>query len=99
MLSNVKVPIPEKNVYYITRGKNNVCYVYYILKAYGNKKGQPTSDAVIIGKKDSRTKLLIPNDNYFDIFDCEVIINCRGLKKWQVYLNYKKNMILYIKNI
>jgi len=80
MLSNVKVPMPEKSVYFITRGKNNVCYVYYILRAYRNDKGRPTSDAVIIGKRDSETGMLIPNDNYFEIYDCEIIINVKGLK-------------------
>lgn len=81
MLSNVKVPMPDKNIYFITRGKNNTCYVYYILKAYRNSKGQPTSNAIIIGKKDQRTDLLIPNDNYFDIFDCEVVIKFKGIKR------------------
>ena len=79
MLSKIKVPMPLKNIYCIKRGKNNICYVYYILKTYRNNKGQPTNDAILIGKKDEETALLIPNDNYFDRFNCTIkVFNKEG---------------------
>jgi len=81
MLKNVKVPMPTKKVYFITRGKQNVCYVYYILRAYRNSKGQPTSEALLIGKKDEDSGKLIPNDNYFTIFDCKITVEYKGLIK------------------
>lgn len=80
MLKIIKVNMPKRKIYTIIRGKNNTCYVYYTLRAYRNKKGQPTSDSILIGKKDKETGMLIPNDNYFDLFDCDIIINVRGLK-------------------
>jgi len=43
-------------------------YVYYIGKGYRNEKNQPTSPQTIIGKYDTETDMLIPNDNYFRIY-------------------------------
>jgi hypothetical protein len=43
--------------------------MYTILKELTEtKKGKPTSDEVSIGKLDKKSKKLIPNDNYFEIF-------------------------------
>jgi hypothetical protein len=59
--------MPEKKI--ITRTtKNGTQYIYYTLRAYRNKKGQPTSDTISIGKKDPKTGQLIPNRNYYDLF-------------------------------
>lgn len=70
--------MPDKKVYCVK--KKNVTYVYYILKAYRNKKGQPTCDSVLIGKKEENNNMLIPNMNYFNYFDCEIIVNYKGVK-------------------
>lgn len=78
MLDLIKVPMPDKKVY--CSKKNNIIYVYYILKAYRNKKNQPTCDSILIGKKDIETGMLIPNSNYFNYFDCEIIVNVKGVK-------------------
>jgi hypothetical protein len=80
MLDIVKIKMPEKNVYTVKRGINKIPYVYYVLKTYRNDKGQPTNDSVLIGKKDNETGLLIPNDKFFTIFDCDITINVKGLK-------------------
>lgn len=61
------VELPEKRISY-KKGPNGTKYVYYTLRSYRNKKGQPTSDEKSIGKLDPETGMLIPNKNYFDIF-------------------------------
>lgn len=81
MLNIIKVEMPKDRVYIIKRNKSQTPYVYYVLKTYRNKKGQPTNDNILIGKKDEETGMLIPNDNYFTVFDCEIIINVKGVKK------------------
>jgi len=58
--------MPEKKVTFKT--VNNVMYVYYTLRAYRNSAGNPTSDEVSIGKKDTATGMLIPNQKYFELF-------------------------------
>ena len=82
MLKIIKVPMPDKKVYISKTNKQGINYVYYTLRAFRNAKGNPTSEAIIIGKKDLNTGMLIPNDNYFDIFDCEITVNVKGVKKW-----------------
>jgi transposase len=69
-LKNKPVPMPEKKVTFKT-ASNGTKYVYYTLRAYRNRKGQPTSDEVAIGKKDGATGKLIPNRRYFEIFQGE----------------------------
>lgn len=57
------VPMPKNNVSCKKSG-----YVYHIGKGYRNDKGQPTSPQTIIGKYDTQSGMLIPNDNYFRIY-------------------------------
>jgi hypothetical protein len=68
MLKNKPVPMPEKRIV-LKKVKNETEYVYYTLRAYRNKQGEPTSDEISIGKKDKDTGMLIPNRNYYDIFE------------------------------
>jgi transposase len=63
---DIKESMPAKKITY--KKKNQHVYVYYTIKAYRNKQGKPTSDEISIGKLDKKTKKLIPNDNYFEIF-------------------------------
>ena len=63
---DIKENMPKSKVH--IKRKNMHEYVYYTTKAYRNKKGKPTSDEVSIGKFDRKSKKLIPNDNYFEIF-------------------------------
>ena len=63
----VLVPIPEKKVIF-RKAPNGTIYVYFTIKAYRNKHGKPTSEVVIIGKKDPASGQLIPNTRYYEIF-------------------------------
>ena len=80
MLKCIKVEMPKEKITIVNWGKNNIKYVYYILKSYRNEKGQPTGKTISIGKYDEDSGMLIPNDNFFDIFDCEINIKVNGLK-------------------
>ena len=81
MLKCIKVDLPENKITITKSGENGIKYVYYILKSYRNKKGQPTGKTISIGKYDEKENKLIPNDNFFDIFDCEITVKVKGLKE------------------
>ena len=68
VLNSTPVPIPGKKITYKT-APNGTVYVYYTLRAYRNKHGNPTSDEIAIGKKDPSTGMLIPNRKYFELFE------------------------------
>lgn len=78
-MNKLLVDMPEKKIYKQKRYGDKV-YVYYTLRAYRNDKGKPTSDAVMIGMEDKETGMLIPNQNFFDIYDCEINIKVKGEK-------------------
>ena len=80
MLDIIKVDVPKEKTFIAKSGKNQIKYVYYILKSYRNEKGQPTGKTISIGKYDEEENKLIPNDNFFEIFDCEITIKVNGLK-------------------
>ena len=80
MLDIIKVDVPKDKTFIAKSGKNQIKYVYYILKSYRNEKGQPTGKTISIGKYDEKENKLIPNDNFFEIFDCEITIKVTGLK-------------------
>lgn len=79
-MNKLLVEMPKKKIYKAKKSNGSI-HVYFITKAYRNKNGKPTSDSVMIGSQDTETGMLIPNQNFFKIFDCEVIINVKGLKK------------------
>ena len=81
MINCIKVDLPKNKIIIAKSGKNNIKYVYYILKSYRNEKGQPTGKTISIGKYDEEENKLIPNDNFFEIFDCEIQVKIKGLKK------------------
>ena len=81
MLKCIKVDLPENKIVIAKSGKSNIKYVYYILKSYRNKKGQPTGKTISIGKYDEEENKLIPNDNFFEIFDCKIQVKIKGLKE------------------
>lgn len=64
--SKIKVPMPISGV--ITRNSGKYKYVYKVLKTYRNEKGQPTNDRICIGKLDSLSGMLIPNEKYYDYY-------------------------------
>jgi len=59
--------MPEKRITY-KKAPNGTVYAYHTVRAYRNKRGQPTSEVVAIGKKDTVTGKLIPNSRYFEIY-------------------------------
>ena len=66
-LKYASVPMPDKRITY-KKAANGAVYVYYTLRAYRNKNGNPTSEEVAIGKKDITSGDLIPNRRYYEIF-------------------------------
>ena len=66
-LRSKMIPMPDKKITY-KNGPNGTLYVYYTVRAYRNHAGKPTSDEVAIGKKDTHTGMLIPNQRYFELF-------------------------------
>ena len=80
MIDCIKVDLPKEKIIIVKSGKKQIKYVYYILKSYRNEKGQPTGKTISIGKYDAKENKLIPNDNFFKIFDCEITIKVNGLK-------------------
>ena len=80
MLDFIKVDIPKSKVFIARSGKNKIKYVYYILKSYRNEKNQPTGKIISIGKYDELNDKLIPNDNFFKFFDCDIEIKVNGEK-------------------
>ncbi len=80
MLDFIKVDLPKNKIVIVKSGKNQIKYVYYILKSYRNDKGQPTSKTVSIGKYDEENNKLIPNNNFFKYFECNIKIEVIGEK-------------------
>jgi len=77
MLKNVKVDMPEKGCIINANNKKKTPYVYYATDYYRDNNGISRTTRVLIGKKDENGRL-IPNDNYFELFDMEIIIRKRG---------------------
>ena len=68
MINSYEVEIPTSRIV-IKKNK----YVYYTEKTYRNSEGKPRSKRCLIGKKESDTTM-IPNQNYFRIFETEPLI-------------------------
>jgi hypothetical protein len=49
------------------KGSPPTIYVYQTIRAYRNSLEKPTSDEVLIGRKDLQTGMLIPNNRYFSL--------------------------------
>lgn len=62
----IKVKMPE---HCVKVPKNGTTYIQYTVRAYRNEKGKPTSERIAIGKLDTETGMLIPNRNYYEIFE------------------------------
>ena len=78
MLKNVKVAMPEKGCIVNAHNSKKIPYVYYATEYYRDSNGVSRTTRVLIGRKDEESGKLIPNDNYFDLFDMEVIVRKRG---------------------
>jgi len=78
VIKNIKVDMPEKGCIINKNNSKKIPYVYYATEYYRDSNGTPRTTRVLIGKKDEESGKLIPNDNYFEIFDMEVIIRKKG---------------------
>lgn len=67
--SNIKVEMPP---HCVKVPKNGTTYIQYTLRAYRDAKGRPTSSRIAIGKLDAETGMLIPNRNYYEVFQKEM---------------------------
>ena len=63
---NVRVPLPENGI--VPQKSGNAIYAYHTVRAYRNKKGNPTSERVSIGRIEEETGMLIPNRNYYEVY-------------------------------
>lgn len=63
---NIKVKMPE---HCVKVPKNGTTYIQYTVRAYRNRQGKPTCERIAIGKLDAETGMLIPNRNYYEIFE------------------------------
>ena len=61
--SRIKVRLPED---IIIRRNGKYPYVYKVLEAFRNEKGQPDNRRKNIGKYDEQSGMLIPNDAYYE---------------------------------
>lgn len=80
MLKNIKVEIPKKGCIINANNVGGIPYVYFATKYYRDENGRPRTTRISIGRKDENTGLLIPNDNYFELFDVEIIVREKGVK-------------------
>ena len=64
--SKVQVPMPNSGITIRSSGK--YYYVYKVLKAFRNDKGQPTNIRKAIGRLDKSTGMLIPNNAYYEYY-------------------------------
>ena len=78
MLKKIKVKMPNNGC--VARTFNSSVYIYYATDYFRNEDGKPRTTRVLIGKKDEASGMLIPNDNYFDLFSVEIIIKERSVK-------------------
>jgi len=78
MLEKIKVKMPEKGCVINCHNRKGIPYVYFATSYYRDENGNPRTTRMLIGKKDENTGLLIPNDNYFDLFETEIIIKYKG---------------------
>jgi len=60
------VALPESGIIVRRTGKYN--YVYKVLRAFRNEKGQPTNTRKLIGRLNADGDRLVPNDSYYELY-------------------------------
>jgi len=65
----LRVPLPESGI--IVRKSGRYPYVYKVINTYRTEKGQPTNERKLIGKMDIETKMLMPNEAYWELYGME----------------------------
>jgi hypothetical protein len=68
--AKVLIDVPtDKGVHVKSAGEKGEKYVYKHTHYYRNKDGKPRNKSKLIGKIDVESGKIIPNDNYYDIFN------------------------------
>lgn len=81
MLNNkFMVEMPKEKITFNSSNKPKTEYVYFSKRAYRNSKGQPTSEKVLIGKKDPESGMLVPNKNYYELFEKEEVLPTKSIQ-------------------
>ncbi len=65
---NIRVELPKEKIVFKETNKNGVKYVYYLTKSFRDEHGKPKNKRTIIGKLDNELNMLIPNNNYYELF-------------------------------
>ena len=68
--SKITVALPKSGI--IIRRTGQYKYVYKTLETFRNEKGQPTNKRKLIGRLDSTEQRLVPNDNYYELYEPEL---------------------------
>jgi transposase len=79
--SKLQVSLPEKGI--IVRSSGQHRYVYKVMRTFRNEKGQPTNSRRLIGKLDIDSGMLIPNGNYYKLYentDCEILSSVDNIR-------------------
>jgi transposase len=71
LCTRIKVKLPEYGMTVRKSGKYQT--VYKVLRSYRNSKGQPTSDRIAIGRLDSKSGMLVPNDTYWEYYGSSAV--------------------------
>jgi len=71
--SIIKVPIPQKGITKVKSGISQITYVYYYTEIFRNENGKPDNKRVSIGRYLEKENMLIPNKNYYKIFEADMI--------------------------
>lgn len=67
LYEDIRVDLPKERVVLNNTSKAKYRYVYYLIKSYRDN-GIAKNERRTIGRYDSKTKKLIPNDFYFELF-------------------------------
>lgn len=87
ILQNMLVDIPDGNgVHTKIAGAKGERYVYKYTHYFRNAEGKPRNRAILIGKVDSTTGKMKPNNNYFEIF--KVTPNIPDATVWDYGYSY-----------
>jgi transposase len=66
LCSKIKVVLPKNGI--TIRRSHKYATVFKVVRNYRNEKGTPTNKRVAIGKLDETGSLLIPNNNYWELY-------------------------------
>ncbi len=69
LLKQLLVPIPDdKGIHVKSAGAKREKYVYKYVRYFRNSDGKPRNKAKSIGKLSSEPGMMVPNENYFEMY-------------------------------